>query len=333
VSPLALRTDKGGENQQVARFMLNVREVSNPHINIPAVFVANDMPSTTNHNTHQTIYMDNSTENNIILFPSVVVGRSVHNERIERLWNDIFKDVTQFYKDLFEYIEMRYQIDFSSDLVAKYCLHYFFLVRINQSLERCKEAWNLHPIRTEKHKSPYQLQFYHGQKSFSQSLQELIPQFPSYDMGGNDGFVNYDDNDELDELDGHHNEGFEEGIEIEEVDDDYGLWNDGDTTSNAFVATATADNSNLDPEFQAQEEQVDRSFQFGSGVEVDTIPCPLNYPRFSFFRSHFHPFTLDVKDVGEMVVTFLHGLECMHRLYYEEWQEMIQLSTTTTNHH
>lgn len=176
--PARIRTDKGCENQQIARFMLNVRDINNPNIRIPSVFAKTANTTAGGNNEAQEgggdfIYMDNNGDN-VVLFPSVVVGRSVHNERIERLWNDIFKDFTQFYKDLFEYIEIRFQIDFSSNLIAKYCLHYFFLLRINQSLERCIKAWNLHPLRTERHVSPYQLHFFHQAKSFSQHLEAFI---------------------------------------------------------------------------------------------------------------------------------------------------------------
>ena len=36
---------------------------------------------------------------------SVLVGRSVHNQRVERLWKDVYQNVLKFYKGLFLYLE------------------------------------------------------------------------------------------------------------------------------------------------------------------------------------------------------------------------------------
>jgi hypothetical protein len=61
--PRSVRCDKGLENVGVASFMLSVRGVGNG---------------------------------------SVITGRSVHNQHIERLWRDVYLKEIGFYKDIFE---------------------------------------------------------------------------------------------------------------------------------------------------------------------------------------------------------------------------------------
>ena len=87
---------------------------------------------------------------------SMIVGASVHNQRIERLWKDMHKCVTSLFYRLFYFME---QHDLLDPLNEKhiYALHYIFLPRINKALQQFKDGWNSHPIRTARNKSPHQL--------------------------------------------------------------------------------------------------------------------------------------------------------------------------------
>lgn len=44
-----------------------------------------------------------------------------------------------------------------NNVIQMFCLHYVFLQRINHSLGVFKDAWNCHPLSTERNLSPLQL--------------------------------------------------------------------------------------------------------------------------------------------------------------------------------
>ena len=64
---------------------------------------------------------------------SVIVGSSVHNQRIERLWRDMHKCVTSLFYRLFYFMESQDILD-PLDEKHLYALHYIFIPRINKAL-------------------------------------------------------------------------------------------------------------------------------------------------------------------------------------------------------
>ena len=87
---------------------------------------------------------------------SMIVGSSVHNQRIERLWRDVFSGVTSLYYQVFSYMEDQGILDPIDDFHL-FVLHYIFIPRINIHLKDWAEAWINHPLRTENNKTPLQL--------------------------------------------------------------------------------------------------------------------------------------------------------------------------------
>ena len=101
--PLKIRTDHGTENVSVAKYMLE--------------FYGLDARP-------------------------VITGKSVHNQRIERLWVDVFIYVTQQFYNVFRYLESDYNIDPGNEMHL-FVLHYIFIPRINNMLEKFVESWNI----------------------------------------------------------------------------------------------------------------------------------------------------------------------------------------------
>ena len=87
---------------------------------------------------------------------SVITGSSAHNERIERLWHDVYRCVVSIFYEMFSTLEHDEKLnrDNETDL---YCLHFVFLPRINSALDSFIESWNNHRISTENNMTPNQL--------------------------------------------------------------------------------------------------------------------------------------------------------------------------------
>ena len=87
---------------------------------------------------------------------SFIAGPSTHNQRIERLWRDVFRCVAHLYYYIFYGMELSGILD-TDNPVHLFTLHLVFLPRINQALYQFTEAFNHHNVRTERNWSPNQM--------------------------------------------------------------------------------------------------------------------------------------------------------------------------------
>ena len=122
--PSRIRIDKGGENVSVSLFLL----------------------------THPLRGPGRGT---------VIAGKSVHNQRIERMWRDV-----GFYYDLFYHLESIDMLDPCND-IHLFSLHTVFIPRIKNLW---KEGWMKHSLRSEQGFTPQQLWTYGLQQIAGSSI-------------------------------------------------------------------------------------------------------------------------------------------------------------------
>lgn len=80
---------------------------------------------------------------------SMLIGKNTHNQRIGRLWRDVFDGALRYYYDLFYFVEDWNLLDVRNEYHL-YALLHVYLISINKRLHLWRCAWNSHRIRTVK---------------------------------------------------------------------------------------------------------------------------------------------------------------------------------------
>jgi hypothetical protein len=87
---------------------------------------------------------------------SFIAGPSTHNQRIERLWRDVYRCVCHLFYYVFYGMELSAILN-TEDPVHMLTLHLVYIPRINRALSELMEAFNHHAVRTERNWTPYQM--------------------------------------------------------------------------------------------------------------------------------------------------------------------------------
>ena len=78
---------------------------------------------------------------------SIIAGQSIHNQRVERFWRDLFIGCTGVFYHLFYYLEDNELLD-PNNPIQIWCLHFVYTVFINNAIREFVLAWSNHPLRT-----------------------------------------------------------------------------------------------------------------------------------------------------------------------------------------
>ncbi|XP_019622600.1 PREDICTED: uncharacterized protein LOC109468721 isoform X2 [Branchiostoma belcheri] len=136
--PSRIRTDDGGENSEIGRFMVELRGHG--------------------HNAHLT-------------------GPSVRNVPIERFWGTMGDHCTRHFRKLFQRFEREGTLDPSSDIDI-FALHFVYLPIINNALQQFRNWYDNHPIRTTEYRmSPKQLRITGYQRFRNSGYTSVIEHF------------------------------------------------------------------------------------------------------------------------------------------------------------
>ncbi|KAF4090868.1 hypothetical protein AMELA_G00030550 [Ameiurus melas] len=76
---------------------------------------------------------------------SFISGKSVHNQRIEHFWRDVWLAVTRKYHDVLHTFEEDGVLDIS-DILHLSGVQYIFLPSLRTDLEVFIDWWNNHPL-------------------------------------------------------------------------------------------------------------------------------------------------------------------------------------------
>ena len=108
------------------------------------------------HGVENVLVCDDMVEHRGPSRSSFIAGPSTRNQRIERLWRDVFRCVSVTFYYTFYAMEESGILNLDND-VHLFLLHHVFLPRINFGLSEFKALYNDHRLSTERNWTPNQI--------------------------------------------------------------------------------------------------------------------------------------------------------------------------------
>uniref|UniRef100_A0A3B3SM68 Integrase core domain-containing protein n=1 Tax=Paramormyrops kingsleyae TaxID=1676925 RepID=A0A3B3SM68_9TELE len=106
---------------------------------------------------------------------SHITGRSVHNQKIERLWRDVYDQVLDIFYHIFLNLEAEGLLNPDSDIDI-FAPHWSFFNHLQRHLTFFMEAWNHHRLRTAGSQSPIQLWIGHREPAVHYEEGVVVPE-------------------------------------------------------------------------------------------------------------------------------------------------------------
>lgn len=205
-------------NNNRSATVLNAFEDAIGRFNVIPRFVRTDY-GTENYKVWQAM-LDNHQGDDSFL--PVLLGSSVHNQRVERFNRDINRNIRDLYATLFYKLESKGILDCGNPL-DKFSLHYVFIPRINRSLDSLSAVHNNHKISTEGNMTPNQLVALHDRQSHPNEHYVPVPQNSTDVRGIMEQIPVEPEGDEEMIISNYHQEFLLRVVPPETEDDDNGL--------------------------------------------------------------------------------------------------------------
>nr|XP_018915509.1 PREDICTED: uncharacterized protein LOC109042973 [Bemisia tabaci]XP_018915510.1 PREDICTED: uncharacterized protein LOC109042973 [Bemisia tabaci]XP_018915512.1 PREDICTED: uncharacterized protein LOC109042973 [Bemisia tabaci] len=108
------------------------------------------------HGTENARVIDFMNDRRSTIDTPFILGKSVHNTRIERMWGEVNRIVSYKFRTIFHYLE-DCEVLSQLSLLDLFIIWYVYFPRIQKSLTNFKNSWNQHGLSTVNNRNPNEI--------------------------------------------------------------------------------------------------------------------------------------------------------------------------------